>query len=189
MELRHLIELGTGDEGHPDNIAPCTLGGFTVAVMNGGDVIWSRLEPPEQLKGIVAIPDFRLPTREARKALPERVDFADAVANLGRVGLLVAGMAGGALELLHAGMEDRLHQPYRAELVPGMEEVRKAALEAGALGAALSGAGPAMLALVEGEGKKVGEAMEGAWKERGIGARILSLDVDRRGLQGEISGR
>ena len=189
LEWRHLIELGTEDEGHPDNIVPCALGGFTVAVMNGGEVIWSRLEPPERLKGIVVIPNFRLPTQEARKVLPEKVDFGDAVANLGRVGLLVAGMAGGGLELLRAGMEDRLHQPYRAELVPGMEEVRRAALGAGALGAALSGAGPAMLALVDGDGKEVGEAMEGAWKERGIAARTLSLDVDREGLQGEIAGR
>jgi homoserine kinase len=189
LDWKSLIELGTGEEGHPDNIVPCALGGFTVAVMNGGDVIWNRLEPPEQLKGIVAIPDFRLPTREAREALPQRVDFADAVANLGRVGLLVAGMAGGALELLRAGMEDRLHQPYRAELIPGMEEVRRAALGAGALGAALSGAGPAMLALVEGDGKEVGEAMEGAWKDRGVFARTLTLEVDREGLQGEIVGR
>lgn len=189
LEWRHLIELGTGNEGHPDNIVPCALGGFTVAVVKGGEVIWNRLEPPEQLKGIVAIPDFRLPTREAREALPKRVDFADAVANLGRVGLLVAGMAGGALELLRAGMEDRLHQPYRAELIPGMEEVCGAALEAGALGAALSGAGPAMLALVDGDRKEVGEAMKEAWKGRGIAARTLTLDVDREGLQGEIIGR
>lgn len=186
LETERLIELGTGNEGHPDNIVPCVLGGFTVAVAVDGRVDHIRMEPPEALRVIIAVPDFRVPTRQARSVLPDSVAFGDAVANLGRVGLLAAGLSHGRLDLLRTAMEDRLHQPYRAGLVKGLEEVRQAALEAGALGAALSGAGPAMMALVEQDGAKVGEAMQQAWAEQGTAAQCMVLSVDREGLHGGI---
>jgi homoserine kinase len=185
LDRARLIELGTGDEGHPDNIVPCVLGGFTVAVATGGGTDYVRLEPPERLQVVIAIPDFRLETRRARAVLPERVTLHDAVANLGRVGLIAAAMAAGRLDLLRTAMEDRLHQPYRAELVPGLEGVCRAALAAGALGAALSGAGPAITALVEDEPGSVGAAMQKVWNGLGIASRIVVLPVDRKGLRGD----
>jgi homoserine kinase len=186
LEPGRLIELGTGDEGHPDNIVPCVLGGFTVAVAADGRVDFIRLEPPESLRVLVAVPNFRVQTRQARAVLPDSVAFGDAVANLGRVGLLAAGLSQGRLDLLRTAMEDRLHQPYRGVLVRGLEEVRQAALGAGALGAALSGAGPAMMALVQQGDGKVGKAMQQAWAAQGIDAQCLTLPVDRRGLHGRI---
>jgi homoserine kinase len=186
VDRDELIRRGVEEEGHPDNVAPCALGGLAVAVVREGSVEYARLEPPTGLAAVVAVPDFSLPTQRARALLPKKVSRADAVFNLGRVGLLTAALAGGRLELLRACMEDRLHEPYRARLVPGLEEVRQAALEAGALGAALSGAGPSVLALVRGEGKGVGEAMQRTWKRRGTEARALALEVDREGLRVEI---
>ncbi|MEW6752335.1 MAG: homoserine kinase [Candidatus Latescibacterota bacterium] len=185
LDRHRLIEMAVAAEGHPDNAVPCVLGGITAAVHAAGGVHWVRLAPPSGLRAVVAVPDFHLPTQEARAVLPGEVTFADAVANVGRTGLLVAALAAGRLEVLQTAMEDRLHEPYRAQLVPGLAQVRQAALEAGALGTALSGAGPAVLALVQGEAGGVGPAMEQAWSSRGVRARSLPLEVDTAGLVGE----
>lgn len=187
LDRERLIEMGSDSEGHPDNIVPCVLGGFTVAVAGDGRVDYARLEPPERMRIVAVVPDFSLPTPKARSVLPRQVAFEDAVVNLGRVGLLTAAMASGETRLLRTAMEDVLHQPYRMELVPGLEEVRQAALKAGALGAALSGAGSTMMALVEENGEGVGRAMQAAWEGEGIVSRCMVLRVDRDGLQGEMN--
>jgi homoserine kinase len=181
-----LIAMGAAAEGHPDNVVPAVLGGFTAAAAAGGRVDYVRIEPPAELRVVVAIPDFTLSTRKAREALPRQIPFRDAVANLGRVGLLTAAMASHRMDLLRTAMEDSLHQPYREKLVPGFQAVRRAALEAGALGAALSGAGPAMMALAEGDGEGIGRAMQAAWEAEGIAARSRVLEVDRLGLRGSV---
>ncbi|MFA6110949.1 MAG: homoserine kinase [Candidatus Latescibacterota bacterium] len=186
LDRDRLLQRGVVAEGHPDNVAPCVLGGFTVAVTDHDAVHCLRLEPPAGLRAVVAIPDFSLPTSRARAVLPARVELSDAAGNAARVGLLTAAIATGRLDLLAPAMVDVLHEPYRRELVPGLEEVRAAALAGGALGAALSGAGPAVLALVTGDGKAVGRAMEEAWQRQGVRARAVTLEIDRQGLQGRI---
>jgi len=135
------------------------------------------------LAAVVAIPDFPLPTPKSRSVLPERVERRDAVFNAGRVGLLVAALQRGDYSLLRTGMQDRLHQPYRMALVPGLEAVLAAAEAAGALGAALSGAGPTALALVSGRGAEVAGAMQQAWAKEGIAARTLVLGLAAAGVQ------
>lgn len=185
LDRDRLIALGVEEEGHPDNVAPCVLGGFAVAVRQERRIACLRLDPPAQMQALVAVPDFALPTQKARKVLPARVKFGDAVFNQGRTALLAAALSSGQLELLRIAMQDRLHQPYRAALVPGLEEVLRAALEAGALGASLSGAGPAVLALVRQGETRPGPAMQEAWKQRGIASRLLVLDFDRAGLRVE----
>ncbi len=187
LDRERLIALGVEEEGHPDNMAPCVLGGFAVAVREAAQIACLRLDPPAGLQALVAVPDFALPTQKARKVLPARVKFGDAVFNQGRAALLAAALSSGRLELLRIAMQDRLHQPYRAALIPGLEEVLQAALEAGALGASLSGAGPAVLALVRQGETRPGPAMQEAWKRRGIAARLLALDFDRTGLRVEPS--
>ena len=183
-----LLKLGSEEEGHADNVAPCMLGGFTVTSGSGEEMEYLRLDPPARLRAVVALPDFSLPTQQARAVLPRKVTFQDAVANQGRVALLTAALARNRLELLRSAMVDRLHQPYRSGLVPGLEDVCRAALGAGALGAALSGAGPAVLAFVDGEDRGAGAAMEEAWSRRGINSRSLVLPLDRSGLEVEIAG-
>ncbi|MXY81135.1 MAG: homoserine kinase, partial [Gemmatimonadetes bacterium] len=122
-------------------------------------------------------------TSTSRSVLPEQIERRDAKFNAGRVGLLVAALQQGDYSLLRTGMQDRLHQPYRAALVPGMEEVLAAATEAGALGAALSGAGPTALALVCDQGAEVAEAMQKAWAKEGIAVRTLVLGLAAEGVQ------
>lgn len=186
VDLERLVRFGTVEEGHADNIVPSIFGGFTVINVGVEHIDHIRLEPPDDLRAVVAIPNFSLPTEKSRMVLPEHVPFKDAVANQGRVGLLTAALASGRLELLQRAMEDCLHQPYRAELVPGMEQVREAALAAGALGAVLSGAGPAILGLVVSSDDLVAKAMVEAWADWGVITRTLILPVDRTGLTYEL---
>ena len=136
----------------------------------------------------MVIPDFELETNQSRAALPATVAFGDAVANQSRVALLVAALASGKVELLAGAMRDKLHQPYRLGLVPGMQSVCDAALEAGALGAVMSGSGPSMLSLVRAGDEAPGRAMQIAWKNCGIESRVLQLPFDDAGLVVEIDG-
>lgn len=178
-----LIALAVEEEGHPDNVAPCILGGFALAVRDQDRLSCLRLPTPAGLQALVVVPDFALPTPRAREVLPAQVDLADAVFNQSRTALLAAALALGRLELLKSAMQDRLHQPYRAPLIPGLEDVLKAALKAGALGASLSGAGPAVLALVRQGETHPGLAMQEAWQRHRISSRLLVLELDQQGLQ------
>lgn len=141
-----LLRLATEIEGHPDNAAPALLGGFVVAggVDEGYEAI--RFDAPRDLRCVVFIPELRLETKAMREILPTDVPRADAVANVGRVALGVAGLATGRVDLLRVLTRDRLHEPYRASVYPQLPMLVEAAREAGALGACLSGAGSAVIA-------------------------------------------
>jgi len=143
-----------------------------------------KLPVPMGLKAVAVIPDFHLSTAKARKALPDTVPRADAVFNVGRVALFLAAMQAGRLDLLCEATRDRLHQPYRAPLVPGMEEVLKEGERAGALACFLSGAGPTLLALTTEDRSEIGNRMAACWKERAnVAARVELFPIDRDGLQ------
>jgi len=149
LSRERLFEIATRLEGHPDNVGASLYGGIVVAAWDGERADAVRLKPHPELEVLVAIPEFHLSTDKARHALPAQYSKADAVYNVGRSSLLVAALASGQLEMIRHAMQDRLHQPYRAALIPGMERILAEATEHGALGAALSGAGPTMLALVD----------------------------------------
>lgn len=146
LSTRDLLRLATQIEGHPDNAAAALLGGFVVsaAVHDGIEAV--RFPAPRDLRAVLFIPELRLSTDEMRRALPHDVPFADAVANLSRVAIGVAGFASGRFDLLSALTIDRLHEPYREQLYPQLPKMVAAAREAGALGACLSGAGSTILA-------------------------------------------
>jgi homoserine kinase len=176
-----LLNLATEMEGHPDNVAPALFGGFTTACLADGEVSWARLEPPRELRAVVVIPEREVATARARAVLPDQVPRADAVRNVGRTALLVAAIATGELSLLRHAMQDRLHEPYRAALIPGMPEALAAARQAGALGAALSGAGSTLLALATEGFEAIGEAMRAALAAHGLESRALTLSPDLEG--------
>jgi homoserine kinase len=135
--LGHVSEL----EGHPDNAAAALLGGFVI--VTGGEV--ARFEPPDGLEAVIVVPRAAVRTAVARKALPERVPMADAVANVARASVLTLGLANGDFSLIGRGLEDRLHQPYRAHLFPRSMTLLEKARGFGAIGATISGAGPTVL--------------------------------------------
>jgi homoserine kinase len=183
---RHaLLEGGREREGHADNVAPCVLGGITVACTTPTGVQCIRLAPPNDVEAVLAVPDFSLSTSNSRNVLPRQVSRDDAVHTVSRACLLIAALARGCPEALHTAMADeRLHEPYRESLVPGLPQVREASLAAGAWGAALSGAGPAVLALSPSAAKAdVGAAMAQAWQAQNVTCTILHLPVVADGLQ------
>ncbi len=172
-------------EGHPDNVAAAFLGGCVVAVMEGNRLKTLKFPVAEGLKVIAAVPDFNLPTASARTILPEVYARRDAVYNIGRAALLAGSFACGRYDLLQYGMQDRLYQPYRAPLIPGLRDVKEAALKAGALGAALSGAGPTVVALATGATGSIEAAMAEAFRRAGVGVRTLTLGPDNEGTRVE----
>jgi homoserine kinase len=179
-----MLDLALLFEGHPDNITPALLGGLTVSTLVEGKVKCVKLPVPEGLQAIAVIPEFHLSTAKARRALPPTVPRVDAVFNVGRAALFLAAMQAGRLELLREAARDRLHQPYRASLVPGMEEVLAEGERAGALACFLSGAGPTLLALAAGDGLAIGERMVTCWKTcANVTARAQILAIDREGLR------
>jgi homoserine kinase len=135
--LAHATEL----EGHPDNAAAALLGGFVI--VTGGEV--ARFVPPDGLEAVIVVPRNAVRTAVARKALPKTVPMADAVANVAHGALLTLGLATGDLSLVGRGLDDRLHQPYRAHLFPESMKLLGRARELGAIGATISGAGPTVL--------------------------------------------
>lgn len=181
MSRADLLDVATEIEGHPDNVSPCLYGGFTVSAVAGGRVTCVRSEPTEELKAVVVVPDFQLKTKAARNALPSEVSHEDATFNVGRACVVTAAMMQGDLDALAAAMEDRLHQPHRVSLIPHYEEVTAAGREAGALGVALSGAGPTLFAFSRSNEEHIGEAMASAWKTNGIDAMSYALPVDLDG--------
>ncbi len=183
LSPEEVLDLALPLEGHPDNIAPALLGGLTVATLIDGRVRCVKIPLPEALQAIAIIPAFNLPTAKARKALPPTVPRTDAVFNVGRVALFLGALQAGRLELLRMAAQDRLHQPYRASLVPGLLEVLAEGERAGALACFLSGAGPTLLALVRDAGEEIGRQMAACWKARyGVLAEVRPLPVDQEGL-------
>lgn len=178
-----LEDLAVKLEGHPDNVAPCVHGGLTASLTQKGRPRAQRLQLHPSLSAAVCIPAFELSTKKARAALPKKVPMSDAVFNVSRAVLLGRALETGRTERLSDLMDDRLHQPYRAKLVPGLGEALAAAVKAGAAGAALSGSGPTVFAFVTGDsGRKVGTAMQRAFAGRRIASRWLALDVDQQGV-------
>lgn len=178
---RRLLQMATEIEGHPDNVAPALYGGLTVCGIEQDQVHCAAFAAPEGIVAALAIPDFEVSTELARAALPEEVPFADAVFNTTHAALVLAAFMSGDWDLLRVAMKDRLHQPYRAQLVPGLEDVIQAASQAGAYGAALSGSGPTVVAFAATEDRQITEAMLTAFQSRGIQARVAWVSVSNRG--------
>ncbi|HEY2857404.1 MAG TPA: homoserine kinase [Terracidiphilus sp.] len=138
-------------EGHPDNAAACWLGGFVASGTQGGQVHVARVPPPVEWRAIVVLPTEPLATSKARAVLPAMYARTDVVTNLQAVAMLGLAFAQGRGDLLKAAMTDRVHQPYRAAICPQLPKLLPLAGHDGILGVALSGAGPAVLAIVGGE--------------------------------------
>ena len=139
----HAVEL----EGHPDNVGAALYGGFVVCPQVDGEQRPGpvRLDPPEGVEGVVVIPHAEVPTEQARAAMPSEVPVTDAVANIAAAAQLVLGIERSDLTLISRGLADRLHQPNRAGIYPRSMELLAEAKDLGAIGATISGAGPALL--------------------------------------------
>ncbi len=174
--LRMAVEI----EGHPDNVAPALLGGFTMAMYDNGSLIARKYSAPK-VRCVFAVPDYRLSTSLARSALPGEILLTAAVGQLQRAVLLGGALAAGDLGHLGVLTRDELFTPARAPLMPGCREAMRAAADAGALCAFVSGAGPTLLALARENEEAIGEQMKEALAAAGVSSRILCLDPDDTG--------
>jgi homoserine kinase len=180
-----LFQIATRLEKHPDNVGASLFGGIVVAFWDGSRAEYIRLEPDSNLEVLVAIPTFQLATEKARHVLPQQITMKDAVFNVGHSSLLVAALSTGNLAMIRHAMKDALHQPYRAALIPGMQDILEHAADHGALGAALSGAGPTMLALVDARSeqkKELEEFLIDSFRKQGIEAETMWLQPCRDGV-------
>ena len=182
LTSEQLLEIACDLEGHPDNAAAALLGGLIVcAAEEGESVVYARVPVPEKLRAVVCVPDQHLPTALARRVVPREVSLTDAVYNVGHAALLLAGVIQADEACIRAGMNDRLHQPYRASIFPAMTPIMEAALAAGACGSALSGAGSSILALTFREPAAVAAAMLAAAQAHDTPAHTLLLSCAERG--------
>jgi homoserine kinase len=176
-------------DGHPENAAASVVGGLVAATLVRGAVRAVRMPLDVGLVFVAMVPDRPLPTSKARQALPQQVSRTDATFNLGRLTLLLAGMADRAL-LITEATEDRLHQDYRSPLFPEAPQLLARLVAAGALASCWSGAGPTLLGICDGEnGERVRSAAEAALEEIGVPGRALLLRPDVEGLIVEGSPR
>ncbi|MGG1876235.1 homoserine kinase [Paenibacillus cisolokensis] len=181
-----LFHMATALEKHPDNVGASLFGGIVAAAWDGTHADYVRIAPPAHLETLVVIPDFQLSTTKAREALPAQVKLEDAVYNISRSSLLTAALSAGRLDLLREAMKDRIHQPYRAPLVPGMSKILEEAQEQGALGVALSGAGPTMIAFVDNRDARIEQLrvyLVETMEAEGITVSCLQLSPVAEGVQ------
>ncbi len=143
-----LAEIAARIEGHPDNSNPAILGGMVVGALSKEEVRHVKIPIPENLSFAIMVPEFPIETEKSREVLPYTVTRKDAIFNSSRTGLLVASMITGRIDNLKMAMDDRIHQPYRLALVPGMKEIFEKADEYGAKASYLSGAGPTLVSVV-----------------------------------------
>ena len=180
-----LLEMAATIEGHGDNVAAAVMGGMQLVIIDqteyGRRLFAVPLNVPPELHAVVFVPEVRISTVDARAVLPETVSTADAVHNMGRVGLLVASMATNHPEYLAIATQDRLHQPYRQLLFPAMKVIFKAALDAGALGVFLSGSGSTVLALTQGRELTVAYEMAEAARQASVEGNVSVTQPTVRG--------
>jgi len=170
-------------EGHPDNVAPCILGSIVASAIDSGGVTRSiRLDLPRSFGVAVVVPDFDLPTSQARAVLPAGYSREDAVFNVQRASLLIAALATGTVSAFPAALEDRFHQPYREPLVPGLHEILKLRAP-GLLGCALSGAGPSILVFFESGYENVCDLVRQIFRLHGHDSETLFANIADHGFE------
>ena len=171
-------------EGHPDNVTATLCGGFVAScVKNDGSVVTAKFEWPGNIRVVVVSPRSQLPTHVARAALPRTVTRADAVHNLQRTSVFISALAQRRYDLFWEAMRDRLHQPRRESLVPGLAEALALPQMPGLLGVALSGAGPSIVALVDTNEKQIGNKIANCFRAHKIQSTVRVLDVDNDGCR------
>jgi len=178
-----LLEVVTELEHHPDNAAPALFGGFVVSGVVDGTIRYRRFNVPPSLKFVVCVPDFPVSTEKARGLLPRQVSLSDAVENIKRVALITSVFATGDYSLLRGLFDDKLHQPYRKKLIPMLDDVISAGVEACALVGWLSGSGSSIMCITEQKERAVAEAMVNVFARQQIQCESHILIADNDGTR------
>lgn len=177
-----LVNIASKIEGHPDNTTPALLGGIVTAVIEDNKVYWVKQEVLNQLKMVAIIPDFQLSTAKARKCLPSHVSHLDARFNLSRAALFSASLLQGKYENIKIAVNDKLHQPYRMKLIAHAQDVFDKAYDQNAYGVYISGAGPTIMAIINGEDNVFSNGMREYLDSYSLnGWQIKELRIDNLG--------
>lgn len=175
LDDEEMIKMAVEMEGHPDNVVPAFLGHAVISCIDNGFVHHTKFEIKKGLNFIACIPDIETKTEESRSILPKSLNREDVVFNSSRVALLVYSLMSGDYSKLNIAVEDKIHQPYRLNKIPGSYKVIEDAKAQGALGVFLSGSGPTIMALSMENPKKIGEAMVDAFKTHNIKSSYIVL--------------
>lgn len=181
-----LLSIATEVEGHPDNVTPAIVGGLVLSSQeDDGRIIYTKLDWPDEWDITVCVPDYELSTDISRSVLPVEVPMADAVFNAKRMGMFVQAVNTKDPELMKLALQDKLHQPYRMKLVPGLDKIiENLKHEENVLGCVLSGAGPSILIISQKNNlDKIKSIVKDTWESLNVKANIMTLPVENQGAQ------
>ena len=183
-DMATLISIASEIEGHPDNIAPALLGGFVLSsTETDGSVTTRKLEWPNEWKITMCVPDFELPTSISRSVLPESISLKDAAFNARRTAMMIEAIHSKDAELFKLSMQDKLHQPYRTKLVPGLDEIMNNLKHTkGVIGTVLCGAGPSVLIIYNGTNvSEIKEIVSNSWNYFNVKCNFMNLPIEKEG--------
>ena len=181
-----LLSIATEVEGHPDNVTPAIVGGLCITSQeDDGTILYRKLNWPEAWNITVCIPDYELSTDISRSVLPKEVPMGDAVFNAKRLAMFVEAVNTKDAELMKIALQDKLHQPYRMKLVPGLDKIiENLKHEENVLGCVLSGAGPAILVISQkNDLDKIKSIVKETWEDMNVKVNIMTLPVEPQGAQ------
>ena len=179
-----IFQIASMIEGHPDNTTPAILGGLTVSAMDAGRVYSVGTQVSDKFRFALLIPDFQLKTEQSRATLPMQYSKQDAVYNLSRSALMVASLSCGKAENLRIAVQDKLHQPFRVDLIENCAEIFELTYQNGSLGTYISGAGPCIMSIIESGNTAYYNRMIKQLEEHGIiGWKLEVLETDREGTK------
>ena len=181
-----LLSIATEVEGHPDNVTPAIVGGLCITSQeDDGTILYRKLNWPEEWNITVCIPDYELSTDISRSVLPKEVPMGDAVFNAKRLAMFVEAVNTKDAELMKIALQDKLHQPYRMKLVPGLDKIiENLKHEENVLGCVLSGAGPAILVISQkNDLDKIKSIVKETWEDMNVKVNIMTLPVEPQGAQ------
>ncbi|TDO89341.1 homoserine kinase [Halanaerobium saccharolyticum] len=179
---KDFIQLAVALEKHPDNVIPALVGGLTINFYCNNNYDYYKIDVEQDLDFILVVPDFELKTEKLRQVLPKKISYSGAISNLSRVSLLTAAFINREYHLLKTAMEDQLHQPFRKKLIKGFDQVLKTAYDSGAYGAALSGAGPTILACAGDNLEVIAENMKSVFESNSINTAVYKVKACNQSL-------
>lgn len=181
LSYDEIIHLAAKMEGHPDNVGPALFGGFCVSLTDGEKTIIKSTKLESHIKFAVIIPDFFVATKKSRGVLPSKIDFSDAVYNIGHASMFQAAMLSGDMEALRMGVKDKLHQQYRRNYVDGMEDIFEKTYSLGSNATYLSGSGPTILSVLDGGYENFRSGMQEYFRENSLEWKCMILPIDNVG--------
>lgn len=181
-----LLSIATEVEGHPDNVTPAIVGGLVFTSQeDDGRIIYRKLDWPEEWNITVCVPDYELSTDISRSVLPKEVPMSDAVFNAQRLAMFIQAVNTKDAELMKLALHDRLHQPYRMKLVPGLDKIiDNLKHEENVLGCVLSGAGPSIVIISQKNNlDKIKSIVRDTWADLNVKVNIMTMPVESQGAQ------